>query len=191
MDDMDRITDTAEVKQPSRREAMRRLAGAVVMAYIVPEILFLGAARAGEDGDSSSPSAPKPSSPSPSSGSDDDGDNDDDNHEDDGETAVEREEDDQARDTCNLPRAHGDNTISISRSDMVRAQEAVNAGYAKPLDQVWGQFKSDYDGKVIGVEFLDRRRNPRYRFRAISNSGRLETVTISAQTGIIQQIVGC
>jgi len=38
---------------------------------------------------------------------------------------------------------------------------------------------------------LDRRNNPRYRFRAISKSGRLETVTISAQTGSIQRIVGC
>ena len=74
---------------------------------------------------------------------------------------------------------------------MARSQEAVAAGYAKPLDQIWNEFISSYDGKVLGVEFLDRQRNPRYRFRAISRSGRLETVTISAQTGAIQRIVGC
>jgi hypothetical protein len=189
MDDMDRITETEEAIQPSRRDALRRLAGAVVMAYVVPEVLFLSAAHADEGDESSSPSAPAPSSPAPSGGSDDQDDDSDDD--DDDETFAGRDEDDQARETCNLPRARGENTISISRSDMERAQEAVNAGYAKPLDQVWGQFISEYDGKVIGVEFLDRRRNPRYRFRAISNTGRLETVTISAQTGVIQHIVGC
>ena len=74
---------------------------------------------------------------------------------------------------------------------MQRAQEAVASGDAKPLDQIWEAFSAEYDGKVIGVEFLNRRNNPRYRFRAISKSGRLETVTISAQTGAIQRIVGC
>ncbi len=82
-------------------------------------------------------------------------------------------------------------SISISRSDLERSQDAIEAGYAKPLDQIWGEFISEYDGKVIGVEFLDRQSNPRYRFRAISRTGRLETVTISAQTGSILRIVGC
>ena len=74
---------------------------------------------------------------------------------------------------------------------MQRAQEAIEAGEAQPLDQIWGTFRSEYDGKIIGVEFLNRRNNTRYRFRAISKTGRLETVTISAQTGNVQRIVGC
>ncbi|MBL1435511.1 MAG: hypothetical protein COB08_004855 [Rhodobacteraceae bacterium] len=65
------------------------------------------------------------------------------------------------------------------------------AGRAQPLEQIWGAFMSAYDGSVIGVEFLNRRNRPRYRFRAISKRGRLETVTISAQTGRIIRIVGC
>ncbi|NOR62302.1 MAG: hypothetical protein GQ535_07415 [Rhodobacteraceae bacterium] len=174
---------TDKVKNPSRRAALRRLAGAAVAGYVVPEVLFLSAARA----ESSAPSAPSgssdtstpsttstPSAPAPS-----------------GTASSASSAEEGARETCTVSGAQNADTISISRSDLRRAQEAVEAGYAKPLDQIWSTFTSEYDGKVIGVEFLDRRNNPRYRFRAISKSGRLETVTISAQTGSIQRIVGC
>ena len=96
-----------------------------------------------------------------------------------------------AEETCSVHNAQGSDTINITRSDMARSQIAVEEGYAKPLDQIWGNFRSEYDGKIIGIEFLDRQSSARYRFRAISNSGRLETVTISAQTGSILRIVGC
>lgn len=182
--------DTTGLESPTRRDALRRLAGAVVTAYVVPEVLFLSKARAGSS-TPSTPSVPSPSTPSPSTSTpvpsspvpDDD---DDDSGSDGASGAAEA-----ARDTCNIPGTQDSNTISISRSDMQRSQEAIEAGYAKPLNQIWGNFVSDYDGKVIGVEFLDRQNNPRYRFRAISSSGRLETVTISAQTGAIQRIIGC
>lgn len=176
-------------ESPRRRAALRRMAGAVVAAYVVPEVMFLSAARAGNSAPSvpSSPSIPAPSSgtsivtpdpitPAPSSPAVEDG--------------PSRAEE-VARETCTLPETRGQNSISISRTDLARSQDAVDAGYAKPLDQIWNEFISSYDGKVLGVEFLDRQRNPRYRFRAISRSGRLETVTISAQTGAIQRIVGC
>jgi len=175
-------TEHNRPKRPSRRNALRRLAGAVVAAYVVPEVLFLSEAKAGN----STPSAPTvPSAPSPSStDTDDDSGN--------GPSAPgPSDAAERARDTCNIPGSQSANTISISRSDMQRSQEAIDAGYAKPLNQIWGNFISDYDGKIIGVEFLGRQNNPRYRFRAISKTGRLETVTISAQTGAIQQIVGC
>ncbi len=180
---MIREPDTVRPESPTRRDALRRLAGAVVTAYVVPEVLFLSKARAGNSKPSvPSPSTPSPSTPVPSSAPDDD----DDSGSDGASGAAEA-----ARDTCNIPGTQNANTISISRSDMQRSQEAIEAGYAKPLNQIWGNFVSDYDGKVIGVEFLDRQNNPRYRFRAISSSGRLETVTISAQTGAIQRIIGC
>lgn len=171
---------TDRPKKPSRRAALRRLAGAAVAGYVVPEVLFLSAARA-ESSAASEPSAPEgpsttftPSAPAPS-----------------GTASSASSAEEGARETCTVTNTQNSNTISISRRDLQRAQEAVEAGYAKPLDQIWGAFTSEYDGKVIGVEFLDRRNNPRYRFRAISKSGRLETVTISAQTGSIQRIVGC
>ncbi|HIP24600.1 MAG TPA: hypothetical protein EYG79_13565 [Rhodobacteraceae bacterium] len=171
---------TDRPKKPSRRAALRRLAGAAVAGYVVPEVLFLSAARA-ESSAASEPSAPPgpstaftPSAPAPS-----------------GTASSASSAEEGARETCTVTNTQNSNTISISRRDLQRAQEAVEAGYAKPLDQIWGAFTSEYDGKVIGVEFLDRRNNPRYRFRAISKSGRLETVTISAQTGSIQRIVGC
>ncbi len=171
---------TDELKNPSRRAALRRLAGAAVAGYVVPEVLFLSAARA-ESSAASEPSAPSEpsttSSPSASAPS--------------GAASSASSAEEGARETCTVTNAQNANSISISRRDMQRAQEAVEAGYAKPLDQIWSAFTSEYDGKVIGVEFLDRRSNPRYRFRAISKSGRLETVTISAQTGSIQRIVGC
>ncbi len=162
-------------KSPSRRAALCRLAGAAMAGYVVPEVLFLSAARASGSAPSA-PTAPSASTPSASAPS--------------GATSASSAEE-NARETCTVTSVQGTNTISISRSDLERSREAVAAGHAKPLDQIWGAFISAYDGKVIGVEFLNRRNNPRYRFRAISKLGRLETVTISAQTGLIIRIVGC
>jgi len=166
----------AKPETPSRRAALGRLAGAVVAAYVVPEVLFLSEARAGGSA-ATPPSAPSPPSAPAPSGSPP-------------ETSASSAEE-GARERCTVYRAQGPNSISITRSDMLRSQIAVEEGYAKPLDHIWGEFRSAYDGKIIGVEFLDRRRNARYRFRAISKTGRLETVTISAQTGAILRIVGC
>lgn len=179
----------SENKPPNRRDVLRRLAGAVVAAYVVPEVFMLSAARAESAAPSASsapsgastpsppsdPSAPEPSrSSSPSTGED----RYDDSH-------------DEAHDRCHISGDNDANTISISRSDLARSQRAIAAGHAKPLDQIWPQFISNYDGRVVGVEFIGPLNNPRYRFRAISKAGRLETVTISAQTGIIERIVGC
>lgn len=201
---MQRTQNSDRPERPSRRAALRRLAGAVVSAYVVPEVLFLSAARA-EGSSSSFPSAPtgsssEPSTPSTPSGasapsgsttptspstSAPSG------SESSSSSGGASDAEEAARETCSVPDSQGQNTISISRSDLVRSQEAVEAGAAKPLDEIWGNFISEYDGKVIGVEFLDRRNITRYRFRAISKTGRLETVTISAQTGAIERIVGC
>jgi len=201
MRNVEHKTEANRPERPSRRDALRRLAGAVVAAYVVPEVLFLSEAKAGDgpSGAQTDPSGPDPIEP-PDDGNDG-GEDDDGGPEDTGGGGSDDDDngsgdrgdksEDSARDTCNIPGTQNANTISISRSDMQRSQEAIDAGYAKPLNQIWGNFISDYDGKVIGVEFLDRQNNPRYRFRAISKSGRLETVTISAQTGAIQQIVGC
>jgi len=175
----------SQPENPGRRDALRRLAGAVITAYVVPEILFLSAARAGEGSSSaSSPSAPtepsststpEPSSPSTSaSGPEGQGD-----------------DDDFSDDNCNVQTGRNGNAISISRSDLSRSEEAIQAGFAKPLDQIWGPFSSNYSGKVVSVEFSGGGGNARYRFRSISARGRLETVVVSAQTGEILQIVGC
>ena len=188
---MSRTPQTDQPKDRSRREALRRLAGAVVAAYVVPEIVLLSAARAEDSSSSpssattptaptaptapSAPSTPAPSAPENESGADR------------GNNVTNS----NPRDTCNLPASQKENAISISRSDLARSQEAVEAGYAKPLDQIWGRFVSSYDGRIIGVEFTGEARAPLYRFRAISKRGRLETVTISAQTGEILRIVGC
>lgn len=165
----------------SRRQALRRLSGAVVAAYVVPEFVFLSAAQAEQDDSGSTPpsaaSAPSPSGPPDTSG---------DTGNDSPDMLAE-----SPGDTCNISSPSGAGSISISRSDLSRSREAINAGYARPLDQIWGEFIGQYDGRIIGVEFTGRRRKPRYRFRAISSSGRLETVTISAQTGEILRIVGC
>lgn len=177
---------TDRPKSPSRRAALRRLAGAVVAGYVVPEVLFLSAARAESSGPTSptapsEPSAPAPSAPVPSgsapSGS--------------GPVSSASSAEEGARETCSVSGSQGSNTISISRGDLQRSQEAIAAGHAQPLEQIWARFRSEYDGNIIGVEFLNRRSNARYRFRAISKAGRLETVTISAQTGAILRIVGC
>jgi len=193
---MKQIRTSDRSDRPSRRAALRRLAGAAMAAYVVPEVLFLSQARAsslptvptspsglsspsGSSGSSppsgsSSPSGPLASGAAPS----------------DSEASASSAEE-GARETCSVTGSQSPDSISISRSDLERSQDAIEAGYAKPLDQIWGEFISEYDGKVIGVEFLDRQSNPRYRFRAISRTGRLETVTISAQTGSILRIVGC
>lgn len=189
---MKQKTPSTHPKNPGRRNALRRLGGAVFSAYVIPEIVFLSKARAGDDPsapsassapsapDPSAPSTPAPSSPSPSAPSPETG----------GENNARREDDDND-DTCNPASGGNDHTISISRADLTRSEEAIKAGYAQPLDQIWGNFASNYDGKVVSVEFIGGRRNARYRFRSISASGRLETVVVSAQTGEILRIVGC
>ncbi len=180
-------------QNPGRRAALRRLGGAVLAAYVVPEVVFLSEARAESSGSvasgnspasggsspsASPPSPPEPSTPSPSGGGGAEGSNPSAS----GPTPSE---------ACNISGPSGADTLSISRSDLIRSQEAIEAGYARPLEQIWADFTSRYDGKIIGIEFTGRRRKPRYRFRAISSTGRLETVTISARTGEIIRIVGC
>jgi hypothetical protein len=181
------MTESNKTDTPSRRTALRRLACASVAAYVVPEILFMSAAQAG----SSQPSKPRPLTPLPAepptaapSGVDA-APVSDIEHE-----VPEDDLDDIARERCNVASNRA-GAIRISRSDLARSQEAIRVGNAKPLEQIWGNFTSNYDGRVIGVEFLGQPTHTRYRFRAISATGRLETVTISAQTGSIEKIVGC
>lgn len=189
-------TKTDQPENPGRRYALRRLAGAAISAYVVPEMVFLSAARA-EDIESSAPSlvsapstvepsAPAPSAPAPSAPT---------------TTATTPSAPSPATgasssaqspsDSCHISGPSRSASLSISRSDLARSQEAIQAGYAQPLENIWGTFSRDYNGSVISIEFTGRRNNARYRFRAISALGRLETVTISAQTGEILRIVGC
>ncbi len=178
------------LENPSRRAAMRRLGLAVAAAYIVPEIIMLSGARAstsststssmpsngysGSSGSSGSSFATPPTPPSPPSDVD------------------EIEADVKESDACQKASARERNQeMAISQSDFDRAQAAVEAGYAKPLEAVWPEFSSNYSGKVIGIEFTGFRWRPRYRFKAISANGHLETVIVSARTGLVEKIVGC
>ena len=161
------------LENPSRRAAMRRLGLVVATAYIVPEVVMLSSARA-SSGPSENSFVTPPTPPSPPSNVD------------------EIEADVHISDTCQKASAREVNQpISISESDFKRAQDSVDAGYAKPLEAIWAEFSSNYSGKVIGIEFTGFRWRPRYRFKAISASGHLETVIVSARTGIIEKIVGC
>ena len=170
------------LENPSRRAAMRRLGLAVATAYIVPEIVMLSGARASTSSSVSPVSSTSgggsfvtPPTP-PTAPSDVD--------------TIEAHV--QEGDTCQKATASEANqSVSISQSDFDRAQEAVEAGYAKPLEAIWEDFNSNYSGKVIGIEFTGFRWRPRYRFKAISASGHLETVIVSARTGLIEKIVGC
>ncbi len=172
------------LENPSRRAAMRRLGLAVAAAYVVPEIVMLSAARASSSSSASSTSSASggssyatPPTP-PTAPSDVDVD------------AIEA--DVRVGDTCQKASASEENQpISITQSDFDRAQEAVEAGYAKPLEAIWPEFSSNYSGRVIGIEFTGFRWRPRYRFKAISASGHLETVIVSARTGLVEKIVGC
>ncbi len=163
------------LKNPSRRAAMRRLGLAVATAYIVPEVVMLSGARASTSSSVSGGSFITPPTP-PTAPSNVD--------------AIEA--DAQVSDTCQKASASDANQpITISQSDFDRAQEAVEAGYAKPLEAIWPEFGSNYSGKVIGIEFTGFRWRPRYRFKAISANGHLETVIVSARTGLIEKIIGC
>lgn len=162
------------LENPSRRAAMRRLGLAVATAYIVPETVMLSAARASSSVSGSSSYVTPPTPPTAPSNVD----------------SIEA--DIKQSDFCQKTEVGGeDQSVSISQSDFERAQEAVEAGYAKPLQAIWPEFSSNYSGKVIGIEFTGFRWRPRYRFKAISASGHLETVIVSARTGLIEKIVGC
>ncbi len=163
-------------ENPSRRAAMRRLGLAVTAAYIVPEVVMLSGARASTSSNASGGGsfATPPTPPSPPSNIED------------------IEADIRETDTCQKATAReASQPVTISQSDFVRAQKSVEAGYAKPLEAIWPEFSSNYSGKVIGIEFTGFRWRPRYRFKAISAIGHLETVIVSARTGIIEKIVGC
>jgi len=164
------------LENPSRRAAMRRLGMAVATAYIVPEIVMLSEARASTTSSASGGGsfATPPTPPTPPSNVD------------------KIEADDKESDTCQTATVSEQNqAMTISQSDFDRAQDAVKAGYAKPLEAIWPEFSSNYSGKVIGIEFTGFRWRPRYRFKAISDLGHLETVIVSARTGLIEKIVGC
>ena len=162
------------LENPSRRAALRRLGLAVATVYIVPEIVMLSGARASSSASGGGSFVTPPTPPTPPSDVD----------------TIEA--DVKVSDTCQKASASERNqSITVSQSDFDRAQEAVEAGYAKPLQAIWPQFSSNYSGKVIGIEFTGFRWRPRYRFKAISASGHLETVIVSARTGLIEKIVGC
>ena len=156
---------------PARRKALRRLGLAVAAAYVVPEIVMLSEASASSSSEVSVVTPPTPPSPPAN--------------------LNELEEDEREKDTCKEAPPGTGQDITFSESDFERAQAAVDAGYAKPLTAIWPQFSSDYRGKVIGIEFTGFRWLPRYRFRAISVNGHLETVIVSARTGKIEKIIGC
>jgi len=97
----------------------------------------------------------------------------------------------QIRQGRGATRGRAQTAVVERRVGAERAQEAVDAGFAKPLEAIWPKFSSDYSGKVIGIEFTGFRWRPRYRFKAISDLGHLETVIVSARTGLIEKVVGC
>lgn len=161
----------------TRREAFRRLGLAVGAAYVVPNVILVSEARAASSGatNPSPPSNPTPPSP-PTAPS----------------NVDELEKDEIDTDACKAPANRNANRgPTISAQDFERAQAAVEAGYAKPLDAIWADFNAAYDGQVIAIEFTGFRWRPRFRFKAISASGRLETIIVSARTGKIEKIIGC
>ncbi len=168
---------------PTRREALRRLGLAVTTAYVAPSVLLVSEARASSSGTSqpTPPSGPTngspPTPPTPPTAP---------------SNIEEIEADVIETDSCkNARNVANPDTPFISAHDFERAQQAVEAGYAKPLDSIWSSFMAEYPGQVISIEFTGYRWRPRFRFRAISASGRLETVIVSARTGEIEKIIGC
>jgi len=155
----------------TRREALKRLGRYSVTAYVVPNVVLLSEARASGASGSGSQSDPTPPSP-PTAPS----------------NIEEIEADELLSDKCRGDDAGGD---SPEQTGMETARQAVEAGYARPLDSVLRRLSSQYDGRVVGVSFTGFRWRPRYRFRAVSVSGRLETVIVSARTGKIVRIEGC
>ena len=156
---------------PARRNALRRLGLAVAAAYVVPEIVMLSEASASSSSGASYATPPTPPSPP--------------------ENLNDREVDERKSDACQEVPSGTSQEIAFSESDYERAQASVAAGYAKPLTAIWPHLSIDYSGKIIGIEFTGFRWRPRYRFRAISLEGHLETVIVSARTGKIERIIGC
>lgn len=160
-------------KNITRRQALARLGMVSVVAYVVPEMVMLSQARASSG--ASLPSVPTPPTP-PTAPSNID----------------ELEYDKSAVDRCQGSGASGRaRPPTFSRRDFERARASVQAGYAKPLTQIWGDIVNEYGGRILGIEFTGYRWRPRYRLRAISRTGRLETIIVSARTGLIVRIVGC
>ena len=162
---------TKTLENPARRKALRRLGLAVATAYVVPEIIMLSEASASSSSDVSFVTPPTPPSPPAN--------------------LSELEVDERESDTCVEATSGAEQQITFSASDFERAQASVAAGYAKPLSAIGPQVGVDYSGKIIGIEFTGFRWLPRYRFKAISASGHLETVIVSARTGRIEEIIGC
>lgn len=163
----------------SRRQALARLGLLPIAAYVGPAVLALStAASASQASAPSAPSPPsRPSPPSTPSGPGGDG----------------GEADELLSDDCQVDSStlSGSGAPSISQDDFRRAQAAVDAGYALPLSQIWPKIIKNYPGRIISVTFTGHRTRPRYRLRAVSPSGRLETIIVSARTGAIERIVGC
>ncbi|MCP5037400.1 MAG: PepSY domain-containing protein [Rhodobacteraceae bacterium] len=167
----------------TRRQALARLGITPLALYVAPAVLTLStAASASSATPPSDPSEPSvatpPTPPSPASSPSAPGD------------VVEADE--ASSDRCYQDAgASGNSQLSISQDDFERAQAAVDAGYAKPLSQIWQGILADYPGRIVSISFSGFRYRPRYRLKAVSSSGRLETVIVSARTGRIERIVGC
>lgn len=144
--------------------------------YVAPGFLTISSARASSSATAPSKSSvPTPPTPPTAPSNVDD-----------------LEFDEAKSDNCEVPTGRGQtDQVTISRNDMRRASEAVAEGYAKPLNEIWPDIVANYPGRIIKVEFTGFRWRPRYRLRAISKSGHLETVIVSARTGLIERIVGC
>lgn len=177
---------------PSRRAALRRLGMAVVAAYVVPEVVLLSEARASGVSPPSGVSVVTPPTPpsEPSGASAPEAETPTGNSRSTPSRSRDTEADDLPSDACRTPDNSGA-AIQISETDFKQAQASVDAGYAKPLEAIWGDFTSQYSGRVIGVEFTGYRYRPTYRLKAISPTGHLETVLVSARTGKIIRIIGC
>ncbi len=160
----------------SRRAVLTRLGMATVGAYFVPELLLLSQARAASSASPpSEPTVPTPPTP-PTAPS----------------NIEEIERDVKKIDNCNRASStNPSNEIVVRRRDYEKAAASVSAGYAKPLNQIWGDIARAYPGRIVGMQFTGFKWRPRYRLRAISPVGRLETVIVSARTGAIVRIVGC
>lgn len=174
----------------SRRQALRRLGLGVATAYIAPSLTKLSAAHAkskpSEPSAPSEPTAPsKPTAPTaPTRPTQPSGPTE-------GDEGTSSSPSGTRSASCRTRRVRDDGSFTIYRRDYDAAQAAVKSGYAQPLDSVWPRIAEQYRGRLIGIEFTGSGANAKYQFRAISASGRLETIVVQAATGIIETIVGC
>lgn len=101
----------------------------------------------------------------------------------------------QERAPSNLyPRDEQDRRVLQQMMPHDRARRAVEQGQIRPLNEIRGQVKQQFNGRIVGVELYENPRGGRnawlYDVRVLTKEGDVMAVEMDARTGRVMSVRG-